>query len=160
MRISRRYKPHLLCSSTFPHLSRPWLSVEEKRLYATDGHAIASFPAKVDADETSRVVGKRPVNAGPFPRPSAIATALPDIQPGDPGTVTVAFDVRLLNRVVEAIGVIADGDDRQVIEMTFLAPPSADHGVETQLVIRPVVGLGEKPNDAVAAMMPCRTGAK
>jgi hypothetical protein len=140
VKIDTRYRPELVVSKdeTRYNLTEPYLDAPAKRVVATDGHRLVVLPVEVDEGEGSRYVDRDllrvarrwlgGVVGGPtWPEDPSLASAkFPDWKavvpkkPGEPGTVTIGLDLRLLEGILKALGPGKDvwGDPSAKVALT------------------------------------------
>jgi hypothetical protein len=134
MKINKRYRPELLVSrgkGANPLLTDPWLDAKDRRLLATDGHALVALPVETERTERSRylacsllkaarVLGEKDLPAEIHDQevvefgvlwPTAQERTFPDwkklvpkARAGSPGTATLALNADLLARLANSMG--------------------------------------------------------
>jgi hypothetical protein len=134
MKISKAYRPELLVAKgkeANALLTDPYLDVKEKRLVATEGHALIALPVDVEKGERSRylacslLAAARGLGEADVPAeikdqeiveygvlwPTAQERTFPDwkslippFKQGDAGTTTIHLNARLLKNLADAMG--------------------------------------------------------
>jgi hypothetical protein len=175
MKYSREYRPQDIASrgEFRDHLHGVFLDKDSGVLVSTDGRAMMTVPAihcdsdvggmipteAFDkADESgirvtknaavvssggSTTVIKRPKPSAPFPDWKA---ACPSVKRGDSGTITIAINATLLNRLASAIGADEVGGE---VTLTF-----SPQNYRQPMLVMAGVEKREK-NDATGWIMPC-----
>ena len=171
MKIAKRYRPEIVASRDIDRASitDPYLDTKAERLVATDGRMLVAIPVETEKSERSRYLAcsllKAARNLGDDEVPAEIEdqeiveygvlwpaaqermfpdwqSVVPKMKHGDPGTVTVHLNPRLLKSLAEAM---ASGS---AVALTFDAGQPA-----TALVVRPLLD-----SDAFGVLMPMRQG--
>lgn len=169
MKMDPKFKPELCVSGDDSryNLSRTYFDADRNVVVATDGRMLVAVPAEVErgdapgfcSPEDLRVArgevsdkdAKWWKKKAKFPKYEQV---IPEFQPGDEGTVTVALSAKYLLAIAQALAADHDG-----VVLTFQHKDGmAGLGPMLVRAVRrsPLLGPPEKDGGAFAALMPIR----
>lgn len=173
MKFQRKYNIGRIASTDYtrPHLTSVFLDVENKRMYATDGRALAVVPCEVDVGDRSGMlpveavgrarrmkqpeiaarkrlarVGKEVMYTRPGASPVPVDSVIPKFKYGDAGTVSISLNPEFLLNAAKAIGRGKEFTGSALVTLTFQP---------TENELSPIV-LSWEDEEAHAVLMPGR----
>ena len=181
MRFPKEYQPDALIDPGTVHLASVHLDVEKKTLSVSNNAGLAILPVTIEEGDTTgrvsdkalkeatKLAGKAPeaclkareyltlADGKSLPRPKAMpfpetAMVFPAYKHGDKGTLSVAFSLKSLIKLAQAIGV---NTPEQAVVWTFPTPVPKESGAPGEM-LAPIVVQGGLTGTEVAILMPMR----